>query len=172
MKEVWKPVIKLVRFDPSYNVVDVIEIRNGYYVSSMGRLKYKGKIRKNRPEPKGYIQDFLFCKNGKRERFKRHQIVMQTFCPYGISNGYSVDHIDRNTENNSLENLRWAERKTQVQNRDNISYKYRKVVCENDLMIFSSCQEAEKFYGLAKNTVSRVARGDEKTIHDLSFKYI
>lgn len=46
MKEFWKPVTKLMRFDSSYNIVDIIEIRSGYYVSSKGRLKYKGRIRK------------------------------------------------------------------------------------------------------------------------------
>lgn len=171
MKEVWKPVTKLIRFDSSYNIVDIIEIRAGYYVSSNGRLKYKGRIRRNKSEPKGYIQDFLFGVDGKRYRFKRHQIVMQVFDFNGYKRGFTVDHKDRNEANNSLENLRWASRKTQSYNRENREYKYKEVVCLNDWKSFNSCQEAEDYYGLTRNTVSRVARGERKSIHGLKFCY-
>ncbi len=53
--EIWKPVTRLMKFDSSYNIVGTIDICNGYQISSKGRLKYNDKIRKNRPEPKGYI---------------------------------------------------------------------------------------------------------------------
>ena len=170
-KEIWKPVTRLMKFDSSYNIVGIIDICNGYQISSEGRLKYKDKIRKNRPEPKGYIQDFLFGIDGKRYRFKRHQIVMQTLKKAEYRNGFTVDHMNRDTKDNRVENLRWVSLKIQCENRENKSYKYKQVLCLNDGEIYKSCQEAEKNYGLVKNTVSRVARGERKSIHGFEFVY-
>lgn len=169
--ETWKSVKILCKFNSKYEIVSTIEIREGYFISSSGRLRYKNKIRKNKPEPKGYIQDFLFGKDGRRYRFKRHQIVMQTFDFSGYKNGFTVDHKDRNTENNFFDNLRWASKETQSYNRENKSYKFKKVICLNDLKIFDSCQDAEEYYKLTKNTVSRVARGERKSIHGFRFVY-
>ena len=169
--EIWEPVTRLMKFDSSYNIVGIIDICNGYQVSSEGRLKYNDKIRKNRPEPKGYIQDFLFGIDGERYRFKRHQIVMQTFKKAEYRNGFTVDHINRNTKDNRVENLRWVSLKVHCENRENKSYKYKQFLCLNDGKIYKSCQEAEKNYGLVKNTVSRVARGERKSIHGFEFVY-
>ena len=102
-----------------------------------------------------------------------HQIVLQTFNPEGIKNGYSPDHINRfDRLNNSLGNLRWADRKTQCYNRDNIRYKTKKVKCINNNTIYNSCKEAEINLNLAKNTVSRVARGERKSVKGYKFVYI
>lgn len=171
-KEIWMKVTNLYRFDEYLNIKSTFEIADGYEISNLGRLRHKGKVRNNKPESSGYIQDYLLCKNGKRERFKRHQIVMFTFNPNTVLSGYSIDHINRNRADNSLSNLRWADKETQVSNRDNKTYKYKKVVCSNDLKVFDSCQDAEQYYGLPKNTVSRVARGERKTIHNYKFSYV
>lgn len=167
--EVWKPVKTMRKFNSKYEIVSIIKIKEGYFISSKGRLRYGEIIRRNKAEPKGYIQDFLFGVDGKRYRFKRHQIVMQTFCFDNYIAGYTVDHIDRNPENNDIDNLRWADLNTQVNNKENKKYKYKEVVCLNDLNIFKSCQNAEEYYNLKKNTVSRVARGERKSIHGLRF---
>ena len=172
MKEIWKPVKILFRFDSVCNIVCSIKIKDGYSISSHGNLKYKNKVRKNKPDKKGYVLDFLYGVDGKRYRFKRHQIVMQTFKPDGCKNGFSVDHKDRNKMNNFIWNLRWATKSIQTQNRENIKYKFKTVICLNDNIIFESCQEAEKYYGLVKNTVSRVARGERKSIRGYMFSYI
>lgn len=172
MIEIWQPVKSLYRFNSKYEIVSKIDIADGYFVSTKGNLSYKGKLRNNKPEPKGYIQDYLYGDDGKRYRFKRHQIVMQTFNISGYKDGYTVDHIDRNPENNDICNLRWASKETQVNNRENKEYKYKPVLCIDDLIEFHSCQEAERYYGLVHNTVSRVARGERKSIHGLRFCYL
>lgn len=171
-KEVWMPVTKLRRFDRFYRVADTVNVKKGYYISSKGRLRFRGKVHKNKPEANGYIYDSLPSYEGKVYRFRRHQIVMQTFDFDGYKEGYSVDHVDRNPKNNHLKNLRWANLKTQNENKENVAYKYKKVMCINDKKQFNSCQEAEEYYGLTKNTVSIVARGVRKSIHGLSFVYV
>ena len=99
--------------------------------------------------------------------------LLQTFHTEGIVDGNSPDHIDRNNrKDNSLENLRWATRQVQVTNRENKEYKYKKVKCENNNVVYNSCQDAEEALCLVKNTVSRVARGERKSIHGYTFSYV
>lgn len=174
MIEIWKPVTVIRKFNHYYEVVEVLKIKSGYFVSSKGRLKRNGRIRNNKPGSTGYINDSLVIDGDKnrRCRFLRHQIVMQTFDFDGYKDGYSVDHIDRDITNNCLENLRWASFETQVKNSERTIYKQKKVICLNDGRKFNSCGEAEKYYNLCKNSVSRVARGADKSTHGLRFAYI
>ncbi len=46
-----------------------------------------------------------------------HRLIAETFLP-NPEQKPTVDHIDRDRENNSLENLRWATAKEQADNRD------------------------------------------------------
>ena len=81
------------------------------------------------------------------------------------------DHISRNRKDNSLSNLRWATRAMQYYNRENKAYKTKLVKCSETGVVYNSCQEAEDELGLTRNTVSRVARGERKSIHGYHFVY-
>ena len=173
MQEIWKKVSTLYRMNSKYEIICEIDIENGYEVSTKGRMKVNGNLRCGSIDQNGYVCDFLKGKDGNFYRFKRHQIVLQTFKMEEYIPGCTVDHIIRSKiKDNSLDNLRWANISTQVKNRENKVYKYKKVMCENDGKIFQSCQEAEKWYGIPKNMLSRVARGERKTVHNLKFKYL
>ena len=167
--EIWKDVLVLYSYDSIWNIKDKYTFEKGKYeVSNLGRFKRSGLIVNVKPNSK---KDFVYRLDG--HRFKLHQIVLQTFNPEGIKNGYSPDHINRfDRLNNSLSNLRWADRKTQCYNRDNIRYKTKKVKCINNNTIYESCKEAEIDLNLAKNTVSRVARGERKSTKGYKFVYI
>lgn len=168
MEEVWKPIKRLVRFNSKYEIVKEFYYDDGSCVSNLGRvLLSNGKIAKTKTNKRGYV----VVKLGN-ERFKVQQIMMQTFYPEGIRNGYSVDHIDRNPHNNHLDNLRWATTNLQTSNRENKMYKYKKVICVENGVVYSSCQEAEDSLGLVRNTVSRVARGERKSTHGYHFHYV
>lgn len=86
-----------------------------------------------------YLSVFVFDGHSRstRKKIRVHRLMMETFygpCP----EGYSVDHIDFNHFNNSIENLRY------VSERDNarrvsceISYYNRKVVVLKDGILYS-----------------------------------
>ena len=167
--EIWKPVLKLFSYYSNWKIKDEYTFKYGeYFVSNKGRFINRGKLKNSKPDKKLNI---VYSLQGKR--FKIHQIVMQTFQPDGIKDYYSVDHIDRNNRlNNNLENLRWANRDSQCLNRENKSYKCKRILCYQNKKIYNSCQEAENDLGLVKNTVSRVARKDRKSIHGYTFEYV
>lgn len=167
-EEMWVPVLQLWSFDLFLRRDKLYNFDRGhYYVSNHGRFMRNGNIRTSKPDSLGYS---TYSMNG--HRFKLHQIMMQSFYPDGIKDGVSVNHIDRNPRNNHLSNLRWADKKTQVYNRENKEYKYKKVMCMNNNKIYKSCQEAEADLGLVRNTVSRVARGERKSIHGYKFVFV
>lgn len=75
------------------------------YVSSLGHFKNKNK-EDIYPAPQHNYLVFLI--NGKV--IGAHIIVLKTFKPINDGNIYTVDHIDHNTRNNQLSNLRWMSR--------------------------------------------------------------
>jgi len=167
--EEWRMVTKLYSRNSRWEKVKEYIFQNGvYYVSSLGRFMVKGKIKENKRDSVGTITYVL-----GNHRFKLHEIVLQTFLPEGNLDGYSPDHIDRSRRfDNSLSNLQWADRETQYSNRDNTSYKNKSVFCFQNNKLYNSCKEAEKELNLTHNTVARVARGERKSIHGYSFKFV
>lgn len=165
--EIWKPVLKLYSFTSDLHINKEFDYDLGkYFVSDKGRFLSNNKLTTGSLDCKGYSVVSVYD-----TRFKMHQIVLQTFCPEGIAHGFSPDHIDKNKSNNSLSNLRWATREVQVFNRDNVSYKMKKVICLNNLQEYNSCKDAEESLGLPKNTVAAVARGDKSSVRGFKFQF-
>jgi hypothetical protein len=170
MKQVeeWKEVTKLCSRNSSWEIVNWYYFPKGlYHVSSLGRFKRKDVIVSSKADLFGTKTLSL-----KGHRFKLHEIVLQVFKPDGNVSGCTPDHINRkDRENNSLSNLRWATRSEQYSNRENKAYKTKLVKCSETGIVYNSCQEAEDELGLTRNTVSRVARGERKSIHGYHFVY-
>lgn len=97
---------------------------NGYYkINKFGEVKSNnGKIRKGRYRDSHKYITILLNKDGKRWEPQIGTLLLLTFVGPKPSEEYTCDHIDRNTINNSLENLRWANKHDQNVNRnyDNI----------------------------------------------------
>lgn len=170
MEEEWRDVLQLWSFDSYYNKVKLYTFPMGEFrVSNLGRFMRNGQICDARPDAVGTKTFCLHC-----HRFKLHQIVLQTFCPEGIMDGYTPDHINRcNRGDNSLKNLRWASWETQVANRDNSGKKrFKPVLCDNNGAIYESCAKAEIILDLPRNTVSRVARGGRKEQSGYKFHFV
>lgn len=111
MKEIWK------------------EIRGWegkYEISSLGRCRtvqhivqrkdgtsqvVKGRIKIPHDNRKGYLAYAI----GSKKRLYAHRLVAEAFIPNPM--GYTeIDHIDANKSNNTVENLRWTDRKGNVNN--------------------------------------------------------
>ena len=87
-----------------------------YQVSDCGDvMNSKGKILKFQKNKNGYLQISLWA-NSKRKTFNVHRLVAETFIP-NSENKPQVDHIDNNTINNNISNLRWVTSSENCENR-------------------------------------------------------
>lgn len=87
-----------------------------YSVSNEGTVKnFRGKTLKQSTDSGGYKRVTL-CEKGKRKGFSVHRLVILAFTGAGRENE-TVDHIDRNKQNNKVQNLRWATGSLQNENK-------------------------------------------------------
>ena len=101
---------------------DIIGYEGCYQINRLGQVKRiasgsrkVGQILKAKNNSTGYLQIQL-CKDNVRKFCYIHRLLGIQFIP-NPENKLEIDHIDRNKNNNSLENLRWATRKEQQNNR-------------------------------------------------------
>ena len=62
-----------------------------------------------------FLQNGYYNVNLQYRRYRLHRLLAEAFIP-NPDNKPTVDHIDRNPQNNSLDNLRWATGKEQADN--------------------------------------------------------
>lgn len=171
--EDWRRVMRLVKYDKDLNIKSVHYFSMNCFVSSLGRLMKDGKIYDIKYDDRLTLTTTFTDREGEQVRFKRHQIVMQTFFMEDWNAGDSVDHIKRlRRYDNSIYNLRWAAKDIQSYNRDNANKKEKPVLCIGTGEIYQSCREAEDILGLSKNTVSRVCRGSREMAGGYRFCYL
>jgi hypothetical protein len=91
-----------------------------YLIFEDGRVysKKSKKFLKSHPNGMGggYLRVGLW-KDGKNEPFKIHRLIGLHYIP-NPHNYPCIDHIDRNRQNNSIDNLRWVNNQMNSQNRD------------------------------------------------------
>lgn len=96
-----------------------------YYVSDTGLIKSKKKILKPiKHTTKGKYNYFFVSlyKNGQQKAVSISRIVAKTFIPNPY-NKPNIDHINRNTADNSVKNLRWVTQSENLLNENTVKYR-------------------------------------------------
>lgn len=152
------------------------EVFENYEVSDIdGHIRNKTTKRelKSRDNLYGYYIVGLY-KNKKCYTLKVHKIVAYTYSDK-IPNDNpqkktDVDHIDRNSYNNSVSNLRWTTHKENMKNQED--NRKKRVRCIETGQEFESINECSRVLGLDVGAVSQVCLGKRKSHKNLHFEYV
>ena len=109
-----------VEFEPQANEVFVpIRGFENYLISNHGRVWNSKKKRfvGNVNRRKGYRQ-VSFKREGKQHTFQIHRLVMFHFGEPQTEDKPEIDHIDRDKQNNRIDNLRWVNKSENQKNKD------------------------------------------------------
>lgn len=115
--EAWKDIDG---YEGYYQVSNYGEVRSLDYIKEIKspyggymNKRFKGRVLSPNDNGNGYLSVQLF--KGKRKYI--HRLVANAFLDN--SNGYKeINHKDRNTKNNNVENLEWCTRKYNVNYKD------------------------------------------------------
>ena len=183
---------------------DVVGYEGWYQVSNLGRVRsvdrefvnrigyhrvLRGKILKQTFSANYYRVSL--SKNNVATKVSVHRLVAEAFIPRIEGKDY-VDHINADTKDNRVENLRWvtmaennqhihelghfnkeaAARRMRERNAKNGTPIPPKRVIRNDGVVFDSMSAAATASGAWMGNVSKVARGLIKQTNGYSFKFV
>lgn len=112
----------------------------------------------------------LRTKDGKIKSIGIHRLIALAFIP-NPNNYTEVNHIDKNTSNNTINNLEWCEKDY------NIKYSLCKKVwqCDkkthNKIQLFNSFAEAGKFINGSHSNIINVCKGKRKSAYGYYWEY-
>lgn len=108
MEEIWKPV---KNYEDSYMVSNTGKIKS----IKSNKEVFKRRISKSVGNKDGYIKCRLFKKGIKPKQYYLHKLIAEVFIPNPESKP-QVDHINGDSLDNNVYNLRWV---TQKENNTN-----------------------------------------------------
>jgi hypothetical protein len=148
-----------------------------YEVSSCGRVRNASTLKElTQRTMDGYKRVYMrtASKDSQSSAFV-HRLVAHAFLGEP-ENDMTVDHIDRDRANNSVNNLRWASLATQCINKINHGYESIRAIFQYDmdgnlLASYKNTAEAVERTGLSKKLIGRVCLGQRPHTHGFVFKY-
>ena len=114
--------------------------------------------------------------NGKCKNFTLSRLVYETFVG-AIPQGYQIDHIDNNPQNNRLQNLQLltATNNNKKIHKDNPQLRYckaTKIKCLNNGKIYNSQKDASKELEIDYRFINAVLRKKRQSAKGYKFIYI
>ncbi len=153
-----------------YSIYDDVNIFPKYYVSNYGRVRgWFNRILKSNNCNDYYT---IVLSNGEQHKvFKIHRLVLMAFNIPKPDGKTQVDHLDADIGNNHISNLRWADRKDQVETqRANKSYPKQNIkgrtkikVTENgeETIYEGMCALSTKL-GIKRKTINKYAKNGKE----------
>lgn len=133
----------------------IIPINSNYEASTFGRIR---NIKmKNVLTPFKYKNGYLgiglrgmYGNPQKRKTFKLHYLIAITYLP-NPENKKTINHIDKNRENNKLNNLEWSTHKEQMKHQQEINPPNYKDKSKKGISDLSNIDENEKWKLISEN---------------------
>lgn len=163
-KEEWRPIA-------GYEYYEVSNFGQVRSISRMVRTRGKGtKLVKGRilsQDTTGRYHMVTLYKMGKPKNVTVHRQVALAFIP-NPDGKETVDHIDRNRDNNRKSNLRWATKSEQEENKE---YPQREIyaIKNGKRTKFDGVQSCARTLGLSASKISACLHGKRKTHGGYSF---
>ena len=176
MEEIWKDI---EGYEGYYQVSNLGRVRSLDNYEKFGKVtwKRKGKILKPRLNEKGYALVNLSI-NSKTKNHRVHRLVWEAFNG-PIPEGFEINHINENKEDNRLENINLMTHKNNINWGTGIRRQARKKrmpvtqILQDGTEFFSyfSVSEAEKETGINNKSIRLCCNGKIKTAGGFKWRY-
>lgn len=165
-----------------------------YLVSNLGRVKRSVNGKENflttTKMQTGY-RKVILTRNGSTRNCTVHRLVAKAFVE-GYQDGYTVNHIDENKDNNKAENLEWCSRienalkyienhKNEKRERKSIHrkpgpYKHFKRVIQyekdgRELKVWNNLAEIERTTGKKQSSILRCCENKGQTAYGYKWRF-
>ncbi len=152
------------------SIYDNINIFPKYYVSNYGRIKgwFGRHLKLNNCN--GY-QTIKLSNNKITKMHRIHRLVLMAFNTPQLNGKTEVDHIDSNIKNNHISNLRWADKKDQLDSIKNncsisiinIKRRYKiKVLKDDEEKVYTGLYELSKNIGISTAVINKYAKNGKE----------
>ena len=182
MTEIWKPVYYIFADGRTVDFSGLYEISN---TLKLKYLNYKGHKEKEKIIDLTQLNQneryFLvtLCKGKKKYNCRVHRLMLSSFYP-DTKDFESIDHIDGNTHNNSLSNIRFCLVEENINNPVRINKTQMSSICKevlqydlenNFIKCWKSANEIERELKFCHPSIVRCCNGKQKDAYGYIWKY-